>query len=347
MTSSPPRLLLTGATGFIGSRFALYAHRAGLDVRVTGRVETPGELARLQELREAGIAVESGLLQDPNFARTLVQDRDAVIHLAAAQHESHVPDSYFRAINVDVTRALLEASRDAGVRRFVYGSSIGIYGAAGAKAIDETTAPNPQNVYGRSKLEAEQVVRSFAGDLEGCIVRISEVYGPGDMRLLKLFRAIDRGRFVLIGNGDNQRQPIHVNDLIRGLLLAAEHPAAVDETFVFAGPEVITTAQTVDGIARALRRRTPSFNLPMLPFLLAAVAFEMTLRPLGIEPPLHRRRLDFFRKSFVFATAKSQRLLGFQADTDFRTGAADTASWYRSQGLLPQLFSERPGTLSV
>ena len=90
--------------------------------------------------------------------------------------------------------------------------------------MDENTPPRPLNVYGRSKLAAEEVVKSYRAALPTSIVRISETYGPGDFRLLKLFRALDRGRFLIIGSGLNQRQAIHVRDLVQGLLLAATIP---------------------------------------------------------------------------------------------------------------------------
>ena len=159
-----------------------------------------------------------------NSSGQVVAGRDTIIHLAAAQHESGVPDSYFETVNVAGTRNLLAASRDAGVRRFVYGSTIGVYGSAASGTLDESSPPNPDNVYGRTKLAAERVVREQGTDFETCIVRISETYGPGDFRLLKLFRAIDRGKFLMIGSGENRRQAMHVDDLVRALLIAAVHP---------------------------------------------------------------------------------------------------------------------------
>ena len=138
----------------------------------------------------------------------------------------------------------------------------------------------------------------------------------------------------MIGSGKNRRQCIHVNDLVRGLMLAAEHRCAVGETFIMAGREVMTTNEMVERIATALDRKPPRAQLPMWPFLAAAAVREATLQPLRIQPPLHRRRLDFFRRSFVFSTVKAQRLLGFTPEIDFQSGAADTARWYRSRGLL-------------
>lgn len=328
------RLLITGATGFIGSRLALHARRAGFDVLATGRADLDVERERLAELRAADVAVEIGSLHDVGFVRRLVHDRTVVVHLAAAQHESHMPAAYFRSVNVDLVQQLLEECRAAAIRRFVYGSTIGVYGDAGEQQLDEQSDVRPENPYQETKLAAEALVRAREYDFDTSIVRIAETYGPSDWRLLKLFRGIERGQFFMIGPGTNRRQCIHVNDLVRGLLLAAEHPAAVGETFVIAGREVMTTSEMVERIATALDRKPPRTQLPMWPFLAAASVLETTLQPLRIHPPLHRRRLDFFRRSFVFSTVKAQRLLGFMPEIDFLSGAADTARWYRSRGLL-------------
>jgi nucleoside-diphosphate-sugar epimerase len=335
-TISPQKLLVTGATGFIGSRLALRAHQLGMDVLATGRAELHVEVERLQELRAAGVRVEAGVLQDRALVDRVLQDRDTVIHLAAAQHEAEMPESYFRAINVDAVRTLLSACRDHNVRRFVYGSTIGVYGDASESLLDEDSPVRPDNVYTTTKLEAEALVRSCENDLETCIVRIAETYGPGDRRLLKLFRSIARGHFVMIGSGNNRRQCIHVDDLVRGLLTAAQHSNAVGGTFVLAGSEIMTTHEMVRRIARVLDRKPPRLQLPLWPFVAAAGVMETALPPLHLAPPLHSRRLDFFRKSFVFSTVRAQSLLGFQPTIDFLTGAADTVSWYRGRGLLPR-----------
>jgi nucleoside-diphosphate-sugar epimerase len=328
------KLLLTGGTGFIGSRLALEARRREVDVTVTGQVNNYAERSRAAELERAGVRLEVGPLQDAAFSRRVVAGRDTVIHLAAAQHESGVPDSYFEEVNVTGTRTLLEASREARVRRFVYGSTIGIYGSAAEGELDESSPPNPDNIYGRTKLAAERVVQEQGGGVETCIVRISETYGPGDFRLLKLFRAVERGKFLMIGSGENRRQVMYVDDLVRALLLASGHPAASGEVFVMPGDEVLTTRQMVDVIAEVLGRQVPRIRLPMWPFLAAAAVFEATFKPLGIDPPLHRRRLDFFRKTFVFSTDKARRVLGFAPEVPFREGARATAEWYRAAGHL-------------
>jgi nucleoside-diphosphate-sugar epimerase len=328
------RIVVTGATGFIGCQLAQILAGLGHDLVATGRAASTVESARLERLQKAGVRVEVGSLLDPGFAGTLTRACEIVIHLAAAQHEGNVPDSYFRDINVNGTRLLLEAAINAGARRFVYGSTIGVYGSASEQELTELSAPRPENIYAVTKLEAEQLVSDHSSQIETCIGRISETYGPGDFRLLKLFRAIDRGAFVMLGSGQNVRQVIYVDDLAAGLWLAAEHPGAVGQTFVFAGSEVMTTNSMVAQIAAALKRRPPRMRIPVWPFRAAAAVLESTLRPLGIQPPLTQRRLDFFTKSFLFSTAKYRQILGFAPRVGFAEGAVATADWYRKQGHL-------------
>lgn len=347
-TTSDLKLLVTGATGFIGSRLSLHAHRLGIDVRATGRAESSVEVEHLNELRAANVPTEVGLLQDTELVRRALRGRNAVIHLAAAQHESQMPDAYFRSVNVDATSTLLEAGREAGIERFVYGSTMGVYGSAAEGILDEDTPTRPDNIYTRTKLEAETRVRGHAPYFETCVIRISETYGPGDQRLLKLFRAIDRGYFVMIGTGNNRRQSIHVSDLIRGLLIAVQHPAAAGQTFVLAGTEVMQTNEMVDTIAAAMHRKLPRLQAPLWPFVGAARVMETILPPLRIQPPLHSRRLDFFRKSFVFSTVKAHTLLGFQPEVDFHSGVVDTVRWYRARGYLqPGMTNEVADTESA
>lgn len=327
------RLLITGGTGFIGSRTALMAQALGHEARVVGLRNTPAEAANHDELRAAGIEVLLAGLDALAADRGALEGIDAVIHLAAAQHEMNVPDAHFLAVNVAGTTALLDACRAAGVGRFVYGSTIGVYGRRQGR-LDEATPAAPDNIYGRSKLKAEEAVLARKSELPVVAVRISETYGPGDRRLLKLFRAIRKGRFLNVGDGRNLHHPIYIDDLARGLLLAATHPSASGEVFVLPGRDVVTTDEMVAAIAAAVGRETPRLRLPAWPFTVAAMALEGTLRPLGIQPPLHRRRMDFFLKSFHFDGSKARRVLGFEPAVGFREGAARTARWYEAIGAL-------------
>lgn len=327
------RILITGGTGFIGSRLALHCRHAGHDVVALGQTNTPAERDNKSLLEGQDVEVDLVPINDRERLARRVAGSDFVFHLAAAQHEANVPDSHFREVNVEGTRRILDACVDSGVRRFVHGSTIGVYGWQKG-VIDETSSTEPDNIYGITKLEGERLVMSYRDRLPVVAIRVSETYGPGDRRLLKLFRAIDKGMFFVIGSGRNLHHLVHVDDLIRGMLRSCEVDAAQGEVFLLGGRRPLTTREMVDTIGAAVGRKVPGWRVPLFPFVAAAFALEHVLSPMGMQPPLHRRRLDFFRKSFTLSNEKAARILGYEPQVDFERGAAETATWYREQGLL-------------
>ena len=332
--SVTPRIFVTGGTGFIGSQLALHAAKTGHAVTVASPIRNDTERFRCDLLNRAGISVVEAALDDTARLREALTGHDTIIHLAAAQHEAEAPESHFRKVNVEGTRTLLTLAVREGVKRVVHGSTIGVYGDGRNGVLDELSPLAPDNSYGRTKAEGETVVREFASRLEVAVVRISETYGPADLRLLKLFKAIERGRYITLGSGLNERQLIYVEDLCRALLAAAHAPAAVGQTIILAGGERLTTDAMVASICTALGKPPRSRHVPLWPFDIAAKVCETVMPPLGLKPPLHSRRLDFFRKSFRFSTERAARILGFRPQVPFATGAQLTARWYREAGLL-------------
>jgi len=122
--------------------------------------------------------------------------------------------------------------------------------------------------------------------------------------------------------------------LIEGLCLAATAAEAVGQVIILAGKEKLTTATMFATIAKQLGSRLPPFHLPLSVFLAAALLMERTCRPVGIQPPLHRRRLDFFRINFHFSQERAAKLLGFTPRVGFARGVAETVKWYRHRGEL-------------
>lgn len=327
-------VLITGGTGFIGSRLGLRCIAAGHSVRILGQENTPAESSNRKILEEKGAQILLASVTQKELLSEMLQGIDVVYHLAAAQHEVNVPDQMFRDVNVKGTANLLEAGVSAGVKRFVHGSTIGVYGSAMEGSIDEITPVEPDNIYGITKLEGENVVLSFKGKLPVVIIRIPETYGPGDRRLLKLFKVIRKGIFIMIGNGKNLHHLIYIEDLIDAFFLAAENSDAVGNLYVVAGKEPITTNNMVAVIARQVGGKIPGVRLPLSPFLVLAYVMEKAFQPFGIKPPIHRRRMDFFRKSYVFSQGKAEKILGFQPKVSFFEGIASTAAWYRGMNLL-------------
>jgi nucleoside-diphosphate-sugar epimerase len=327
-------ILITGGTGFIGSRLALSCLAKGDRVTVLGLENTPAEAANCRLLEEQGSTIASVSVTDRERIFALLPGIDLVYHLAAAQHEANVPDQHFWDVNVTGTKNVIEASINAGVRRFIHGSTIGVYGSAAAGYLNEGSPLQPDNIYGLTKLEAEKLVHSYQDKLPIVIIRISETYGPGDLRLLKLFKAIQKRLFLMIGSGRNMHHPIYVDDLVGGLIFAARAEKAVGQTFVLSGKEPISTRDMVQVIAEELGTSLPKVCAPLPLFLALAMLVEALCRPVGIQPPLHRRRMDFFRKSFMFRQEKARDYLGFTAQHGFKEGVAEAAKWYTQMGYL-------------
>lgn len=325
------RVALTGATGYTGGRLVAALRARGDSVRALARGAsvTP-------ELCASGVAVVEGELRDPDALRRLVEGVDGVLHVAAVYRTAGHPDGYYREINVGGTERLLEAAAQAGVARFVHTSTVGVLGHIERPPADETAPLAPGDIYQQTKAEAEALALSFGKKrgLAVAVVRPGAIYGPGERRLLKLFRAIARGRYAVVGSGRAFYHPVFIDDLVAGFLLALDHPAAAGESFIIAGEQYISQDDLAALVARATGGRVLPFHVPTWPLLAAAAVCEAVCVPLGLEPPIHRRRVEFWVKSRAFSIAKAKRLLGYAPKVDLEEGIRRTAAWYRDAGWL-------------
>ena len=327
------KILITGGTGFIGSRLALKYLEDGHNVSVLGQSKKQNEIENKKLVESKGGKVNLLDIKDLENLFSGIEGTDIVFHLAAAQHEMNISDKHFWDVNVEGTKNMLNACIKAGVKRYVHGSTIGVYGSLEGE-INEESPTNPDNIYGITKLEGEKVVLSYKDKLPVTVIRITETYGPGDYRLIKLFKTINNRSFKMVGNGNNYHHPIFIDDLIYGLDLVSKSETAIGNLFVLPGKEIVTTNQMVNAVADVLNKKVSSLRLP-LPLLLGiAGIIEKTLRPLGIQPPIHRRRMDFFKKSYTFSGKKAKEILNFNPKIRFKEGADKTARWYTSMGFL-------------
>ena len=327
-------VLVTGANGFTGSYLCKHLAQRGLHVR--GLVRRSSKLELLQggevELAHADIA-EENCRRDLDAA---MKNVEVVYHVAATYRTEGVARKYFWQVNVDGTRRLLEAAQRAGVKRFVHCSTVGVQGEIKNPPATEDTPPSPGDIYQESKLAGEILARKFFVEqgLAGTVVRPVGIYGPGDTRFLKLFRFINNGKFRMLGSGRVLYHLTFVEDLAAGIALAGEKNEAIGQVFTIGGSEYTTMSELVARIARALHVPTPKKKIPVWPVWFAGLLCEMVCRPLRIEPPLYRRRVDFFIKDRAFDISKARRLLGYEPQVDLDAGLRRTADWYRAQGML-------------
>jgi dihydroflavonol-4-reductase len=336
-------VLVTGATGFTGSHLVASLLRDNYLVRILAR-----DSNRARAVLPPQIEVISGDATDAKAVARAVSGSDTIYHLAAAYREARHTDQYYRDVNVGFTRLLLESARAHGVRRFVHCSTVGVMSHIARPPADEEYPYRPADIYQETKCQAEKMARAAHDEhgLHVAVARPTAIYGPGDTRLLKMFRLIAQERFVMLGSKDIYYHMVHVDDLVRGLRLLGEHPRAVGEVFILGGERYYKLRTIVAWIAHAVGARPPRWRLPAWPFQLAGTLCEKICIPLGIEPPIYRRRVDFFTKSRAFTIAKAQRVLGYAPQIDLESGILATAEWYRAHGLLPDHKRQaRPGAV--
>jgi nucleoside-diphosphate-sugar epimerase len=149
---------------------------------------------------------------------------------------------------------------------------------------------------------------------------------------------VARQRFPLLGGGDNYYHTVHVDDLVQGLRLLGTHPNAVGEIFILGGERYVRLSELTAMIAAAAGVPAPRLRLPAKPFQLVGSLVEKLCVPLGIEPPIHRRRVDFYTKSRAFSIEKATRLLGYRPQVKLRDGVRETFDWYVANGYIEAAF---------
>jgi dihydroflavonol-4-reductase len=324
------RVLVTGATGFTGGHLARALKARGHEV--WAMVRMPQAAAHLAD---AGILLTIGDLARPEALPHAVKGGfDVIYNIAALYRQAGLPDSVYHQVNATAVGQLIEAAAAAGVRRVVHCSTVGVHGDIARPPASEDAPLGPGDVYQVSKVEGERIAREAAArtGVEVVIARPSGIYGPGDRRLLKLFRAVARRRFVILGDGKIFYHLTYIDDLVEGFRLCGEVPRAAGRTYILAGGEVPTLNDLVAMIARDAHVPAPSLHVPVWPFWIAGAACEAICAPFGIEPPLYRRRVDFFTKSRAFDISRARQELGYQPSVDLREGIHRTLEWYRAQG---------------
>jgi len=330
------RVLITGGTGFIGSQLARRLLADGHDVRLLSLIKTQAERSNADDLRQRGVELVEGSVADRSLYDHALDGVDVVHHIAATMREADVPDSVFWDTNLAATQDLVRASQARGVKRFVYCSTMGVTGDVRGRPVNETEPYHPKDIYTRTKAAAEQWILEEArrSGFAATAVRPADVYGPGDRRLVKLFSMIQKERFFYLGDGRGRRHMIYIDDLLDGMIAAQEIPDAVGNVFLLAGPEPIALRALAELIAAELSVRPPKLRLPYRPVWLLSAVVEGACRPLGVQPPIYPRRVDFYAHDYEFDTSRARSVLGFTPRVDITEGVQRTISAYRQEGLL-------------
>lgn len=330
MNAQKTRVLVTGATGFTGG--ALVHKLVAQGCEVVALVRSSGNISALPK---QGVSLVVGDITDRESVITAATGVEIIYHIAAVYRTAGHPDSYYEAVNIGGVQNVIDAAKENHVTRTVHCSTIGVHGDIKEIPSDEESPFNPGDIYQRTKLAGEQLfAAAMDAGLPGCIFRPGAIYGPGDMRLLKMFRQIQRGFFPLFGGGQNLYHLSFIDDLTDGIILCGEHPHAVGERFILCSNEYGTLKELSAVIAAELNVKAPRLAPPIGPLMLAARVCEALCKPFGIDPPLHPRRVEFFAKSRAFSNTKARKLIGFEPRVGTREGVRKTIHWYRQNGYL-------------
>jgi UDP-glucose 4-epimerase len=264
---------------------------------------------------------------------------DAVVHLAALLHiinpSPRLQESY-SGINVGGTQNVVNAAVRENVQRVLYFSTIAVYGDSAGCVLDEEAQPNPKTFYEKTKLEAERIIlsaESANGQRIGTVLRLAAVYGSrikGNYR--QLLKALSKGRFIPIGNGQNRRSLIYDKDVANAAVLALQHPSAVGKIFNVSDGKFHTINNIISAMCAALDRKTPALSVPERPARFVAGLIENLFVAFRRQAPISRAAIDKFTEDMAVESRRIREELGFRGRYSLEAGWKDTVREMRERG---------------
>lgn len=326
-------VLVTGSTGFTGRDVTKKLVAAGAIVRSIARKSSD-----LGDLESLEIEWFRGDVFDPELVEKACDGVHYIFHLAAAFREVKSDDAGYAKVHVESTQMLAKAVvGKPEFECFVHVSTVGVHGHIEIDRADEEYRYSPGDGYQRTKLDGELWLREFGAEkgLPFSVIRPGPIFGPGDMRLLKIFRMVKKGFLLILGKGKCIYHLVHVDDLSNTILLAGITPAARSEVLISTCDDPIALVDMAKHIADSVGIKPAKvIRLPILPFYWASDLCKLICTPLGIDPPIYRRRVDFYTKDRKFDNSKIKRVLDYEFKFGNQDGIDDTAKWYMKNDLL-------------
>jgi nucleoside-diphosphate-sugar epimerase len=324
------RVLITGATGFIGGALARALAQAHAEVHALARTSSDRSV-----LSDIPIIWHVGDITHSETLRNQFNGMQAVVCAAGKLGQAGVPEAVYQHLHVEGIRNVLnEIQTLPESPRVLYVSSPGVLGPTGRVPLAEDASCRPSNMYERSKAAGEQVAKEFASQgLPVIIVRPEFVYGPGDYHVLRLFQNVQNGRFFYIDGGAHLCHPTFIEDVVQGLLLSLAK-GSPGEIYHIAGPQAVTFRELVETMARAMGCASPKLSLPRSLAQLGAAGMEVLGGIAHITPPLGRDGVAFFGEDRTFSWQKAHNELGYSPRYDLSAGIARTVAWYRQREMI-------------
>ncbi len=326
------KIAITGATGFLGKSLALWLSKEGHELYLHARSDK-----KAQDIKDLAKKLIICDITDSEGISELVANADIVINTVSNfRSASGSPESY-KQINVNGTINTFDNARIANTKRFIHISTIGVFGDIKECPASETTEYNPGDNYQRTKLDAELYCREQAAkgiDMELVVLRPCSMYGPGDMRMLKMFRMLKKGTFFVVGACDANFHAVYIDDVLSGIDIAMTKKGIDQEVFILGGEKYVSLKEYITTAAHAVGSKYPRIRIPFMPMYLLSAVVEFSCAPFNIEPPIFRRRVKFYRNNRAFNINKAKTQLGYSPSTSLKDGMSKTVEWYNSEGHL-------------
>ena len=339
-------ILVTGATGFLGSALVTELVKRKQAIRILARDTQKA----YQQFGNTATIIQ-GEITDARQVQRAVDGVTCIYHLAGRlYHPSTLPEMY-RHIHVEGTRILLAACQgQSQLQRIVHCSTTGVFGITGNTPASEDAPIAPTNPYEATKREGELLAFKAYQEqgLPICVVRPGLIYGPGDLHLLGFFAAIQKGLFRVINGGKALLHPIYIDDIIAALLLCASSlpqpcgresiktrsASFAEGPYNIAGEQPVTIRELATAIAHALDKELPGGSIPLWLANLAADIFAIVPGLQGERTPLTRSRIKFLTNSRMYDCSRAQTELGFCPTVGLDEGMRRAAKWYFEHGYL-------------
>jgi nucleoside-diphosphate-sugar epimerase len=324
------KVLITGATGFVGARLATSLAADGHTVRGLVR-----DADRARALTAAGVELVTGDMTDRASLERAVQGVEQVFHTAALVGDWPDP-AEIKRVNVDGTRDLVQAARDAGVRRVVHLSSLAVYGNRHHRGTDESAPYCHGDPYTDAKIESERALFEFVarGEIEGVSLRPGFVYGPGDRTLLpKLLDALREGKFMFVGDGGKQMNIVYVEDVVQAIRLASTLDSANGRAYNITDGSNPLLREFIGSIATTLGLPTPTRHVPPAIAVAGCYSSEYLGHLLRVKraPLMNISRLRFLYYNQNYSIARARRELGYAPRFTYREGLPPTMAWFANR----------------
>jgi len=326
------KVLVTGGTGFTGKALVRRMLDEGHEVVALDCKEG----YKTAEIHAWGAQLVLGSITDPGAVERCMRGVQVVHHVAAAFRELNVPRSHYHEVNVEGTRNLLQSALEHGVRKFVYCSTCGVHGNVDHPPGGEDAPIQPADYYQQTKYEAEPIVLDYVTrGLKATILRPAAIFGPGDTgRYRMIFRQLKRGWFPMFGSGQVLYHPLYIDNFLDAFVLAMEEDKGVGQAYLIADDAYVTIEELVRRSARAMGTDARFLHLPVWPLVAAGYLVEAVCKPFQIEPPIHPRRVDWYRQTRAFRIDKARRELGYEPRVGLDEGLRRAAQWYEQERLL-------------